>query len=101
MSLQEKHDVLIKKLENYEFPESFRTIGLLQQYKLAVKLYIEKKGVTIIPMQRNKYRKNYIENIYINKAFDNSPKSASSNILTELKRIRDNRAAQKMEGVSI
>jgi len=100
MSLQEKYNTLIKKLENPKLSKSIKPILLLQQYKLAVKLYIEKNGVRIIPMRRDKYRKNYIENIYVNPSFDSISKSASSNILTELKRIREDRIAQKIKGVS-
>ena len=100
MNLQEEHDNLVEKLENSKLSKSIRSLLLFQQYRLAVKLYIEKNGVKVIPMCRNKYRKNYIERIYVNKSFDSVSKSASSNILTELKRIRDERIAQNLKGVS-
>ena len=97
MNLQEKHDSLVQKLQNLKLSKKQRILLASQQRKLAVELYVRKNGIKIIPMQKDKYRKNYTERIHVNTSFDNSSKTG---LLKELKRIQADRITQKLGKVS-
>lgn len=96
MNMQEEHDTLVQKLQDNTISKMHRIEIAGQQYKLAIKLFIAKHGVKIIPVRKDKYRKNYIEGIYVNKAFDNISRSSCDTALEQLKKIRSGRISEKL-----